>query len=138
MGKINKVQTLCPYFLEIGGFTGRGDRLRIENIGSATDCLRGQALRQFTMILIEKKFKMGLLKKVKYLLSRCDFFPHNQFLCYKDEADYTTATGGIISIITIIAVMFLVTSEALDLVGKRKVTSTIEYIRSRDPSYSQM
>jgi hypothetical protein len=81
---------------------------------------------------------MGFLKKIKYVLSRCDFFPHNQFLCYKDEADYTTATGGIASVIIIIAVMLLVTSEALNLVEKQKVTSTIEYIRSRDPSYSQM
>ena len=81
---------------------------------------------------------MGVLKKIKTGLTFCDFFPHNQFLCYRDDSTYTTATGGCISILIIAIIIALVTSSAIALVNKRKVTSTVDHEQSRDPEYSEV
>jgi len=44
------------------------------------------------------------------LLKSLDLFPTNNFLRYKDESDYTTATGGFVSIVVIIIFIVLFAS----------------------------
>jgi hypothetical protein len=59
---------------------------------------------------------------IQSLLQMCDLFAASQFIKYKGESDFKTATGGFCSVVilTIFAVLF--TSMAIKTVNRQIIT----------------
>lgn len=68
-----------------------------------------------------------LAKAIHSLLKMCDLFAVSQFVKYKGESEYQTATGGFcsIAILTIFAVLF--TSLALKTIDREIISWTAEF-----------
>jgi hypothetical protein len=66
---------------------------------------------------------MGILRCLARSLRAIDLFPTSTFLRYKGETDYTTATGGCLSITVIIVFVILFASMGIKTV-KRQIINT--------------
>lgn len=76
---------------------------------------------------------MGILQNIRSFISKFDCFASTQFLRYKGEPQYSTATGGIISIIIIIIFIVLFINAAINVINKATVTATTNYSHQNDP-----
>jgi hypothetical protein len=63
-----------------------------------------------------------ITRGIQSLLQMCDLFAASQFIKYKGESDFKTATGGFCSVVilTIFAVLF--TSMAIKTVNRQIIT----------------
>jgi hypothetical protein len=68
-----------------------------------------------------------IIKCLRAFLQSLDFFPATQFLRYKGETEYKTATGGFVSFVIIIIFIILFTSTGLDMINKTTVTATSNF-----------
>lgn len=64
---------------------------------------------------------MCAIKAFRNFLVRCDFFPATQFLRYKGETEYRTATGGTFTIFITILFCFLFFNALVDIIDKKNV-----------------
>ena len=64
---------------------------------------------------------------------KIDLFPHNNFLRYNGEAEYTTATGGALSTIIIILFVILFANMGLKTVNKQIITSSVSTNYQENP-----
>lgn len=76
--------------------------------------------------------KMG--RGVRELLYKLDFFYESNFLRYKDEADYNTLTGGIISLAIILLVTITFSDKVSKTLGKINIASSEEFNNDKDPT----
>jgi len=79
---------------------------------------------------------MRILKTIKSVLYRIDFFTTSQFLCYKGENSYATATGGFLSACIIIIFLVLFTNTGMQVIHKDNVNTSSFFEQSSDPSYA--
>jgi hypothetical protein len=72
-------------------------------------------------------------RRIQSILRKCDLFAVSQFIRYKGEPDYSTATGGFcsVAILTIFAVLF--TSMAVKTVDREIINWTSETINEMEP-----
>lgn len=59
------------------------------------------------------------------LLKSLDLFPTSNLIRYKDSSDYTTATGGFVSIIVIIVFIVLFASQGIKTVDRQIIQSSV-------------
>ncbi len=59
-----------------------------------------------------------VLRPLQSMLRMCDLFAVSQFIKYKGEADYSTATGGFVSITILIIFAVLFTNIAIKTVDR--------------------
>ena len=67
---------------------------------------------------------MKIGKGVRELLYKLDFFYEFNFLRYKDEADYNTITGGIVSLTIILLVAITFSDKVSQTIGKVNIQSS--------------
>lgn len=60
----------------------------------------------------------------KELLKFCDLFSTSQFLRYKNDEDYKTASGGICSLIVVTIFMIMFMNTAMQTIDKSNITWT--------------
>ena len=65
---------------------------------------------------------MCALKLLRKLLVKFDFFPATQFLRYKGQTSYRTATGGVFTILIVIIFFILFANALIDILNKKDVT----------------
>lgn len=77
---------------------------------------------------------MKMFNLIKSFAKNCDLFSTSQFLRYREDEDYKTASGGICSLIVIAVFMVLFMNTAIQTIDMNNITwtSTSEY--SFDPS----
>jgi hypothetical protein len=56
-----------------------------------------------------------------------DLFPTTQFLRYKEEADYKTATGGFVSIVLIVICVILFYGLGMQTVNREIINGSVNY-----------
>lgn len=76
--------------------------------------------------------KLG--KTLIKLLKKVDLFPTDQFTRYNSEAEYTTATGGLVSLVLIIIILILFSNKGIQTLNKTDITSTVSTLIETDPS----
>lgn len=76
---------------------------------------------------------MGILKCVHRVLKTIDLFPTSTFLRYKGDTDYTTATGGCLSITVIIVFVILFASMGVKTLKKQIINTSSETLYEVDP-----
>ena len=59
-----------------------------------------------------------IIKFVKKFFTKFDLFPATQYLRYKEEAEFKTATGGLVSIVIIIIFIIVFQSLAMQTLNK--------------------
>ena len=69
---------------------------------------------------------MGLIRNMRGVLLKCDFFPQRQMLCYRGEDYYSTVTGGVVSLLILGIILAFVTNQMIDVVNKNKINVEIE------------
>jgi hypothetical protein len=85
------------------------------------------------LVIIEILF-MEYLKKIKTAIERNDLFCSSQMLRYKDDTQYKTLTGGIISLAIIIAIVVGFAGMINDTINKNSITFDSTTLKSTDPS----
>ena len=81
---------------------------------------------------------MKFFTLTKDLLVQADLFHSAQMLRYKSDPDYKTITGGIISLITIIAVVFAFSNMIISTMERTSISSKIEVKKTGDPSWMEL
>ncbi len=61
------------------------------------------------------------------LLRKFDLFPTTQFLRYKSEAEYKTATGGFVSMAVIVIFVILFYSLGTQTVNRQIINGSVTY-----------
>lgn len=74
-----------------------------------------------------------ILKCLNKILKTIDLFPTSIFLRYKGETDYTTATGGFLSITVIIVFIILFASMGIKTLKKEIISTSSETLYEVDP-----
>ncbi len=69
---------------------------------------------------------MGYLKRIRGLLMKVDFFPHTQFIRYKGETAFTTATGGCVSLVVIVIFGVLFLSAGIGTIQRSTVNTSVD------------
>jgi hypothetical protein len=77
---------------------------------------------------------MKAIKILHSTLTKIDLFPAQQFLRYKGEAEYKTATGGFCSILVIAIFFALFINSGLDVINKVNVTTSFDIQHQADPA----
>ena len=70
---------------------------------------------------------MPFCKTLRELIMKLDFFPTTQLLCYRGENYYSTLTGGLLSLVIIIAFIYFLSIEGLRVFRKEEVKFTADY-----------
>lgn len=70
---------------------------------------------------------------IQKLLRKVDLFPATQFIRYKGDAQYTTATGGFVSVAVIVIFMILFASMAIKTVNREIINATTTVNSEIDP-----
>ena len=77
---------------------------------------------------------MGLKwKRVGNFIKLFDLFPANQFLRYKGEADYTTVTGGLTSLLILTVFMAMFASMGLQTAQRQIIFASASTTYETDP-----
>ena len=71
-------------------------------------------------------------------LRQIDFFPAQQFLRYRGEPEYKTATGGFCSIVIIVIFFILFVNTGLNVINKTTVAVSSDLQHQADPSTSSI
>ncbi len=74
------------------------------------------------------------MQKIKDIVKMSDFFNSFQMLRYKQEAEYRTFTGGLISVGVIITIVIAFASMILDTVNRVTISFNHRNQRKSDPS----
>jgi hypothetical protein len=72
-------------------------------------------------ILKEKKKKRKLMKILKYffsLIAKLDLFPAQALLRYKNREKKATQTGGCVSVLFVVILIFVFSSTAISMIRK--------------------
>ena len=77
---------------------------------------------------------MKVIKTIHSTLTKIDLFPAQQFLRYKGESEYKTATGGFCSLLVIAIFFALFINSGLDVLNKANVTSSFDIQHQADPA----
>jgi hypothetical protein len=76
--------------------------------------------------------KLGnLLQK---LLKKIDLFPTDQFVRYNGESEYTTATGGLVSLALIVVILILFSNKGIQTLDRSTISSSISTKFEVNPS----
>ena len=73
-------------------------------------------------------------RKLHKLLSACDLFAVNQFIRYKGESEFKTATGGFFSIAVLVIFAVLFTNLAIRTVNKEIIAWSSETTSEIEPT----
>jgi hypothetical protein len=76
---------------------------------------------------------MKAVRRVHSVLSSFDLFPAQQFLRYKGESEYTTATGGFCSLLIIAIFVVLFINTGLNVLNKTSVIVSSDVQHQADP-----
>lgn len=76
---------------------------------------------------------MKVVNKLQSGLKSLDFFPTQQFLRYKGEPEYKTATGGFCSILVIIIFIILFINTGINVLNKKNVSVAYDIQNQADP-----
>lgn len=76
--------------------------------------------------------KLGRL--LQKLLKKIDLFPTNQLVRYNGESEYTTATGGLVSLALIVIILILFSSKGIQTLDRSTISSSISTKIEVDPS----
>ena len=77
---------------------------------------------------------MKIGRGVRELLYKLDFFYQSNFLRYKDEAEYNTITGGIISFTIILLVTITFSGKVSQTLSKINIESSEQFNYDKDPT----
>lgn len=67
------------------------------------------------------------------LLKKMDLFPADQFIRFRGESEYTTATGGFFSIVLIATILAAFLSKGFQTVNRENITSSSTINIETDP-----
>lgn len=76
-----------------------------------------------------KKFVGGF----QYVIKKFDLFPTTQFIKFNKESEYTTLTGGVISILLIVIIILLFYSRGLQTLDRTIINSSTSSQMDTDP-----
>lgn len=77
---------------------------------------------------------MRIIKLVRQLLVKFDFFPATQFLRYKGQISYRTATGGVFTIFTVALFCILFANALIGILNKQAVTLSSDFKHEANPA----
>jgi hypothetical protein len=68
------------------------------------------------------------------LLKKIDLFPTDQFVRYNSESEYTTATGGFVSLGLITIILLLFSNKGIQTLDRTTITSSVSTQIETEPS----
>ena len=74
-------------------------------------------------------------RRLQDLIRKFDFFSATQFLRYRGEPEYATATGGMTSILILVVFVILFASMGLETARKNIITSSMSIEYDTNPSF---
>ena len=77
---------------------------------------------------------MTIKSTITKLLRFIDLFPNSQLLRYKGDPEYTTATGGFVSLSVIVILIILFASMGFRTINRKIITSSTSTSYSSNPS----
>lgn len=81
---------------------------------------------------------MCAIKSFRNFLVKCDFFPATQFLRYKGETEYRTATGGTFTIFITVLFCLLFFNALVDIIDKKNVSLQTDTQHQSVPAASEV
>ena len=79
-----------------------------------------------------------LLHNTKKLIQQADLFCSNQLLRYNSDTQYSTITGGLLSIAIIVVIVIGFASMIADILNRTSITSTLTTTKHSDPPLSTL
>ena len=79
-----------------------------------------------------------LLHNTKKLIQQADLFCSNQLLRYNSDTQYSTITGGLLSIAIIVVIVIGFASMIADTLNRTSITSTLTTTKHSDPPLSTL
>lgn len=67
---------------------------------------------------------MGFISNLKMLLRKCDSFKTNALLRYREEPEFQSVTGGLVSVMVVIAFTGIFTQTILNTIAKDYITAS--------------
>lgn len=81
---------------------------------------------------------MRAIRTIHSAFRAIDLFPASQFLRYKGEPEYKTATGGFCSLVIIIIFIVLFINTGLAVLSKATVTVSVDSQHQADPALTTL